>query len=585
MDNMNKFAELGLSESSLLAISKKGFEEPSPIQKMTIPLLMQNEKDIVGQAQTGTGKTAAFGLPIMDKIVEGSGQVQALILTPTRELAIQVAEEMSSFRGGRKISVLPIYGGQSYNRQFSRLESGVEIIVGTPGRLIDHLKRETLDLSHLRFMVLDEADEMLNMGFIDDVEFILSKTPTEKRFLLFSATMPKRIVQLAGNFMGEYEVVKVDPGHLTVDLTDQIYFEVRASDKFEALCRIIDVEPEFYALVFCRTKLKVDHLANALKDRGCYVAALHGDVSQAQRERILDQFKRKRVNILVATDVAARGIDIDDLTHVLNYSIPQDPESYVHRIGRTGRAGKLGTAITFITPSEYRQLMRIQDFSNSEIRKESLPKIKDLIKIKRDRIVAEIKDVIAKDDYNDNMHVANELLAGFPPDTIIAALLTHAYKDEFSSDRYTEISDPRSQRQSRSTRKNQPTDYSPDQEGITRLFIALGRKDDINAQKLVNLIRQEAMVDPNHIRNIQVFDNFSFANVPFQEAEHIINTFRGKGRDKKPLIVAAKAKIETGDRPPRQDNGERKPRPDNGERKPRPDTGKRKQKTRRSKKR
>jgi len=576
MNNMDKFAELGLSESSLLAISNKGFEEPSPIQKMTIPLLIKNEKDIVGQAQTGTGKTAAFGLPIMDMITEGSGKVQALVLTPTRELAIQVAEEMNSFRGGRRIGVLPIYGGQSYNRQFSRLESGVEIIVGTPGRLIDHLKRETLDLSHLRFMVLDEADEMLNMGFIDDVEFILSKTPKEKRFLLFSATMPKRIVQLAENFMSEYEVLKVDPGHLTVDLTDQIYFEVRASDKFEALCRIIDVEPEFYALVFCRTKLKVDHLSNALIDRGCYAAALHGDVSQAQRERILDKFKRKRVNILVATDVAARGIDIDDLTHVLNYSIPQDPESYVHRIGRTGRAGKLGTAITFITPSEYRQLMRIQDFSNSEIRKESLPKIKDLIKIKRERIVSEIKDVIAKDDYHDNMHVANELLTGFPPETIIAALLAHAYKDEFSSDRYTEINDPRSQRESRSQRKNQPNDYSPDQEGITRLFIALGRKDDINAQKLVNFIRQEAMVDPNHIRNIQVFDNFSFANVPFQEAEHIINIFRGKGRDKKPLIVAAKAKTETGDRPPRQDSGNRKPRPD---------SGKRKQKTRRSNKR
>jgi len=574
MNNMDKFAELGLSESSLLAISTKGFEEPSPIQKMTIPLLIKNEKDIVGQAQTGTGKTAAFGLPIMDMITAGSGRVQALILTPTRELAIQVAEEMSSFRGGRRIGVLPIYGGQSYNRQFSRLESGVEIIVGTPGRLIDHLKRGTLDLSELKFMVLDEADEMLNMGFIDDVEFILSKTPAEKRFLLFSATMPNRIVQLAKNFMGDYELVKVDSTQLTVDLTDQIYFEVRASDKFEALCRIIDVEPEFYALVFCRTKLKVDHLANALTDRGCDAAALHGDVSQAQRERILDKFKRKRVNILVATDVAARGIDIDDLTHVLNYSIPQDPESYVHRIGRTGRAGKLGTAITFITPSEYRQLMRIQDFSNSEIRKESLPKIKDLIKIKRERIVDEIKEVIARDNYHDNMHVANELLEGFQPEMIIAALLTHAYKDEFSTDRYTEISEPGNKRPS-SPRNHSVSDYSPDQEGITRLFIALGRKDDINAQKLVNFIRQEAMVDPNHIRNIQVFDNFSFANVPFQEAEHIINTFRGKGRDKKPLIVAAKAKTETGDRPPRHDSGDRRPRPD---------SGKRKQKTRRSNK-
>jgi ATP-dependent RNA helicase DeaD len=574
MNKLEKFAELGLSESSLLALSKKGFEEPSPIQKLTIPLFLQNEKDIVGQAQTGTGKTAAFGLPIMDNIEEGSGKVQALIMAPTRELAVQVAEEMSSFRGGRDIGVLPIYGGQSYNVQLSRLHRGVEIIVGTPGRVIDHLKRGTLDISNLKFMVLDEADEMLSMGFIDDVEFILSKTSKEKRFLLFSATMPQRIQQLASKFMGEYEFVHVETTQLTVDQTDQIYFEVRASDKFEALCRIIDVEPEFYALIFCRTKLKVDHLSNALKDRGCEVAALHGDVSQSQRERILDQFKRKRVNILVATDVAARGIDINDLTHVLNYSIPQDPESYVHRIGRTGRAGKDGTAITFITPSEYRQLMRIQQFSNSEIRRESLPTIQDLIKIKRERIVSEIKDVIERKDYHDNMHVANELLADFEPDLIISALLSHAYKDEFSSHRYTEISEPgkkhrdggggdsrRSRDRGRDRGRDRDSEYSPDQEGITRLFIALGRKDGITAQKLVNLIRTEAMVEPNLIRNVKVFDNFSFANVPFQEAEHIINTFRGKGRDRKPLIVQAKAKTENGSPNPNPHAGKRKPAP------------------------
>ncbi len=549
MNKLEKFAELGLSDSSLRVLREKGFEEPTPIQKLTIPLLLKNEKDIVGQAQTGTGKTAAFGLPIMDIIQEGSGKVQALILIPTRELAVQVAEEMNSFRGGRNIGVLPIYGGQSYTQQFRRLEKGVEIIVGTTGRIIDHLKRGTLDLTEIKFVVLDEADEMLNMGFLEDVEFILSKTPSEKRFLLFSATIPKRIQELAEKFMGDYEAIKINSEQLTVDLTDQIYFEVRASDKFEALCRIIDVEPEFYALIFCRTKLDVDHLANALKDRGCDADALHGDISQAQRERILDQFKKKKTNILVATDVAARGIDIVDLTHVLNYSIPQDPESYVHRIGRTGRAGKQGTAITFITPSEYRQLMRIQQVSKSEIRMESLPTIKDLIRINKDRIVSEIKDVITQKDYHDNMHVANELLAEFPPDIIISALLSHAYKDEFSTDRYTEIAEPGKRRQSRTQKLS---DYSPDQEGITRLFIALGRKDDINPQKLVNLIRQEAMVEPNHIRNVQVFDNFSFANVPFQEAEHIINIFRRKGKNKKPLIAEAKEKSEPAKQPLKQ---------------------------------
>jgi ATP-dependent RNA helicase DeaD len=545
MSKIENFAELGLSEKSLLAISKKGFEEPSPIQKLTIPLFLKNEIDIVGQAQTGTGKTAAFGLPILDLIQENSGKVQAMILAPTRELAVQVAEEMNSYRGGRNIGILPIYGGQSYDQQLRRLRKGVEIVVGTPGRVIDHLNRGTLKLNELKFMVLDEADEMLNMGFIDDVELILSKTPEEKRFLLFSATMPKRIIQLAGKFMSNYEVVKVQSKQLTVDLTDQIYFEVRSSDKFEALCRIIDVEEEFYALVFCRTRLKVDHLASALRDRGYDAAALHGEISQAQRERILDQFKRKRISILVATDVAARGIDIVELTHVLNYSIPQDPESYVHRIGRTGRAGKQGTAITFITPSEYRKLMQIQHVSKSEIRKESLPKVKEVIKLKRKRITDELEQIINSGNYIDNMHVANELLGKYSPDKVISALLSHAYKDEFSAERYTEIIDPR--KQSRRSRDKGP-EFSPDQQGITRLFIALGRKDDVNAKKLVNLIRQEAMVDPNLIRNVQVYDNFSFANVPFQEAEQIIKTFRGRGKGKKPLIVEAKEKDSSADK-------------------------------------
>jgi len=539
MSNLEKFENLGLSEQSLLAISKKGFEEPSPIQKLTIPSLLKNEKDIVGQAQTGTGKTAAFGLPIMDKIIENTGKVQALIIAPTRELAVQVAEEMNSYQGGRSIGILPVYGGQSYDQQFRRLKKGVDIIVGTPGRLIDHLNRKTLNLDDLKFMVLDEADEMLNMGFIEDIELILSKTPKEKRVLLFSATMPQRIVQMAEKFMGEYKVIKVQSKQLTVNLTEQIYFEVRNSDKFEALCRIIDVEKEFYALVFCRTKLQTDHLAKALINRGYDAASLHGDISQVYRERILSQFKKKHVTILVATDVAARGIDINDLTHVLNYSIPQDPESYVHRIGRTGRAGKQGTAITFITPSEYRKLMNIQRISKSEIRKESLPKVKHLIEMKRKRIVEEINEIIVSGKFDGNMHVANELLEQYPADQVIASLLTHAYKDEFSPDKYTKIIEMGKRHNTNSSRR---PDTSPDQKGITRLFIALGRKDKMDPHKLVKLIQKEAMVEPHLIRNIEIYDNFSFANVPFKEAEHIIEIFRIRDRDKKPLIEKAKGK-------------------------------------------
>jgi ATP-dependent RNA helicase DeaD len=529
MEQTIKFDDLGLSEEILQVIKRKGFETPSPIQAQTIPLLLKNEKDIIGQAQTGTGKTAAFGLPILEKIKK-NGITQALILAPTRELAVQVAEEISSLRTDRSIGILPVYGGQSIDTQLRRLKKGVEIVVGTPGRIMDHLRRGTLKINQLSFMVLDEADEMLNMGFIEDIETILSQTNEDKRILLFSATMPQRIKLLAQNFMGEYEEVKVTTKRLTVDLTDQIYFEVNNSDKFEALCRIIDIEPEFYALIFCRTKLDAQNLGNKLSDRGYDSAALHGDISQAQRERILAQFKKKRVRILAATDVAARGIDINDLTHVLNYSLPQDPESYVHRIGRTGRAGKRGTAITFITPSEYRKLMHIQKSANAEIRKEKIPKVKQLINMKRTRIIGEINEILEGGNFNDNLHIAYELLGEHKPDEVIAALLTHAYKDEFSPEKYASIREVGSRKDN----------YSPDLKGTTRLFIALGNNDKYTKKKLMELIYKETNIDGKLIYDIKVYDNFSFANVPFAEAEQIIEAFRKMGRDKKPLIVKAK---------------------------------------------
>ncbi|MBC8384454.1 MAG: DEAD/DEAH box helicase [Candidatus Cloacimonetes bacterium] len=529
MEKEYNFYELGLSEEILEVIKQKGFETPSPIQALTIPLLLKNEKDIIGQAQTGTGKTAAFGLPIIENM-ENSGITQVLVLTPTRELAIQVAEEMMSLRTNHDIGILPVYGGQSIEGQLRRLKKGVEIVVGTPGRILDHLKRRTLKIDRLSYLVLDEADEMLNMGFIEDIEKILSNTNEDKRMLLFSATMPKRIVKLAQKFMGEFEEIKVSTEGLTVDLTDQIYFEVNSSDKFEALCRIIDIEKEFYALIFCRTKLKAQHLGNALSDRGYDAAALHGDISQNQRERILEQFRKKRISILAATDVAARGIDIQELTHVLNYSIPQDPESYVHRIGRTGRAGKTGTAITFITPSEYRKLMHIQKTANAEIRKEKIPKVKQLINMKRKRIIGEIGEIIESRTFDDNLPIANDLLGDNKPEEIIAALLTHAYKDDFSPEKYAKIRDV----------KDRKENYSPDLKGTTRLFIALGNKDNINKRKLADIIKKETMIDSRLIRDIKVYDNFSFANVPFAEAEEIIEAFRKMGRGNKPLIVEAK---------------------------------------------
>ncbi|PKL13993.1 MAG: RNA helicase, partial [Spirochaetae bacterium HGW-Spirochaetae-6] len=324
MEKLTAFEALGLSAETIKALALKGFEEPTPIQEKTIPLLLAGGRNLIGQAQTGTGKTAAFGLPLIEKIAPDERDVQALILVPTRELAIQVAEEISSFKGKRRLQILPVYGGQSIDQQLRRLKKDVHIVVGTPGRIIDHIQRGTLKLANIKYMILDEADEMLNMGFIEDVEHILEQTPKEKTMLLFSATMPDEILRMAKKYMGDYETIKIKNQQMTTELTDQIYFEVNEEDKFEALSRIIDIEDEFYGLIFCRTKVDVDNVTSKLLDRGYEAEALHGDVSQHQRERILKKFKSQQLNILVATDVAAWGIDINDLSHVINFALPQD---------------------------------------------------------------------------------------------------------------------------------------------------------------------------------------------------------------------------------------------------------------------
>lgn len=527
---MTKFEELGLSKETLSALKKKGFEEPTPIQEKTIPILMKEDKDVIGQAQTGTGKTAAFGIPIIEDLEHNKGNdVQALILTPTRELAVQVAEEINSLKGRRKLFVLPVYGGASIDHQIKGLERGADIVVGTPGRVIDHLNRGTLKLNNLKFMILDEADEMLNMGFIEDVEKILSETNQDKKMLLFSATMPKKILNLAKKFMKNYEIITVEDEQLTTDLTDQIYFEVRNSDKFEALCRIVDVEKEFYGLVFCRTKVNVENVASKLIDRGYSAEALHGDISQNQRERILKKFKNKNINILVATDVAARGIDINNLTHVINYSLPQNPESYVHRIGRTGRAGQQGTAITFVTPEEYRKLAFIKRYAQTNIRKEKIPEIKDIISIKKQRIKNELKEIIEKNDYEEYLNLAKEMIKENSPEKSIAALIKLSFSEELSEESYNEIKE-----------------VNIDKSGKTRLFVALGREKGYDAKKLAEYIQKETKVDQNKIRDIKIMDNFSFVTVPFEEAEIILGIFQKQKRGRKSLVEKAK---------PRQSDG------------------------------
>jgi len=520
------FNDLGLSENALNAISEKGFEEPTIIQALTIPVMLSDETNIIAQAQTGTGKTAAFGLPLIEMINTHSKMVQALVLVPTRELAIQVSEEINSLTGDKAVKTIPVYGGQSIDLQLRELKRGVHIVVGTPGRIIDHLNRKTLKLGKIEHLILDEADEMLNMGFIDDIEEIMKYTNSDKRTLLFSATIPGRIKDLARKYMDGYEFLAVKKARPTTHLTEQLYFEVKSSEKFEALCRIIDIEDKFYGLLFCRTKNEVDSLAAHLVDRGYDAEAIHGDISQQQRERTLEKFKKKRVNILVATDVAARGIDVHNLTHVINYSLPQDPDSYIHRIGRTGRAGKEGTAITLISPNEYKRLMFIQRIAKTDIKKSKVPEVKDIIKAKRKKIYNDLVDIL-DDGVDAKYHLwAKNLLIDKNPTEMLAAVLNYCFEDELNPDAYEDI------------RANGAKREQIDKKGKARLFVALGKQDRMNAKKLVGLIRSKASIKPKLISDVRVMDTFSFITVPSDKADKIVVSFREKGH--KPLISHAR---------------------------------------------
>ncbi len=518
----NAFKKFGLSEATLQALQRKGFEEPTPIQEAVIPVLMNETCDIIGQAQTGTGKTAAFGIPLLEKLIPHAKHVQTLILTPTRELAMQVSQEINSMRGNKELSIYPVYGGQSIEMQLRQLRKGIDIVVGTPGRVIDHLERGTLKLDNISHMILDEADEMLNMGFIADVEKILSHTNRDKRVMLFSATMPEAILNLAKNYMHDYKFLAMRKDQLTTSLANQIWFEVDDRDKFEALCRIIDAEKEIYGLIFCRTKNDTADLADRLINRGYDAEALHGDITQHQREKVLDKFKRKKLSLLVATDIAARGIDISNLTHVINFSLPQDPESYVHRIGRTGRAGKQGTAITFVTPEEYRKLATIKEFANTDIRKQKLPEAQEIIKIRKTRILEELAESMKKDS-KDFVEMAKLLVGKKNALDVVAGLLKHYHGKNLDMGIYDDISG-----------------VPADTRGTTRLFVALGRNHNMGPRDIVSFIEKETSVPASRISDVTIRDSFSFVTVSFGDAEVIIDIFHKKKNGSRSLVEHAK---------------------------------------------
>lgn len=389
------FEDLGLDEQTLAAVARKGFVTPSPIQVLAIPRLLNGDANVIARARTGTGKTAAFGLPLVQKLRDGSSSVQALILEPTRELAMQTCTEMQSFTEGRSPRTCVVYGGASMGQQIRDLKRGAEIVVGTPGRIQDHLERGTLDISKIEYFILDEGDEMLDMGFIDDIEAIFEKANPASRILLFSATMPAPILKIAQKFMGEYEIVEEEGVVDEPLLIEQKYWVVRESEKIEALVRLIDFSDDFYGLVFTQTKMDADNVCRQLDEKGYEVAALHGDIAQNQREKILARFRTRKTRILVATDVAARGIDISGLSHVVNYSLPFDGATYVHRIGRTGRAGSAGTAVTFVRPEERRKLGYMQNTvrksTKGELKEESVPTVDEVLDKKRARLFEQLK--------------------------------------------------------------------------------------------------------------------------------------------------------------------------------------------------
>ncbi|MCE2687081.1 MAG: DEAD/DEAH box helicase [Rickettsiales bacterium] len=598
MSNEIKFSDLGLSPEMMERLNNKGFENATPIQAQAIPFLLTQNQDLIGKAQTGTGKTAAFGIPIIEQLKPNSKKVQAIILAPTRELAMQVSEELNSFYL-LKNRIIAVYGGQPIEKQIMQLKKGVDIVVGTPGRIIDHIERKTIDLSQISHLVLDEADEMLNMGFVEDIETILKSAPANRKTILFSATMPSHIENLAKKYMKNYQIISVinrsDSGKTNIE---QSLLVVDNSDKFEALFRIIENEDKFYGMVFCRTKMDADDISSKLIARSLSSEALHGNVSQSQREKILQKFRNKKINILVATDVAARGIDVDNLTHVVNYSLPQDTESYVHRIGRTGRAGKKGIAITIITPSEHRKAMEIQRVTNNKLNSYELPTVDNIVSSKKQKIKSNIIESVASIDPS-TLELAREVMTdcGEDNEQIIAALLKMAFRNQLDKSKFRELRQvsirPRDNNSSfggssykssnygggrnssfgnRSSRFNEGSSrdrgysrfnegssrdkgssrsfnssqasYSNDSnyndDGSIRLFIAKGKNDNFDELSLTSFIKKETGVDYKNINNIKILDQFSFFAAEAKEAKKILDIFQQKSQNGKSLITRAK---------------------------------------------
>ena len=529
---MKTFRDLGIREDILEAIEKKGYQNPSPIQERVIPVFLTGDKDIIWQAQTWTWKTASFGIPLLQLIDSKAKTTKAIILCPTRELAIQVSDEINSFSPDNKISTLLLYGGNPIRDEIRELKNKPNIIIWTPWRVIDHLNKWRLHLEDLEYFVLDEADEMLNIWFREEIEEIMKSTPKNKKTLLFSATMPKAIMDIVKNYMQDYDLISVKAENMTNTNIDQKYFEVRRESKFDALTRIIELQENFYAIIFCKTKLDVDELASRLMNAGYLAEWIHWDIEQKMREKILARFKSKKTKILVATDVAARWIDVNDVTHVVNYSLPENPEIYTHRIWRTARAGKTWTAITFISNSERRRIFFFENVIKAKIKREVLPSISEVIEAKKWNLVENVKSLIEEKDCRDYIDLSRELLEiENDAEMIISALIKKFYWNQLKEENYAEIKqDFRTEKSSKSSSWE------------NRLFVAKWRKSWIsNPWDLLNFLWTEAWISMKNAWKIEIFNDFSYINVPEYEAEIILQVFKQQNK-RKPVVVKAKAK-------------------------------------------
>ena len=533
-----KFDELNIDERILRAIEDMGFEETSPIQTQAIPAVCEGI-DVVGQAQTGTGKTAAYTIPMLMKIDPQIKKPQAIVLCPTRELAVQVAEEIRKLaKYMSDIKVLPVYGGQEIVRQIKSLKTGVQIIVGTPGRVMDHMRRKTVKFDNINMVILDEADEMLDMGFREDMETILTETPEDRQTVMFSATMPKAIMDIARNFQKDARIIKVVRKELTVSNIEQFYYEVRPKNKTEVLCRLIDIYNPRLSVVFFNTKRQVDELISELKGRGYFADGIHGDMKQQQRDRVMDDFRSGKVDILIATDVAARGIDVDDVDMVFNYDIPQDEEYYVHRIGRTGRAGRSGMALSFISGKEVYKLKDIERYCKTKILAKPVPSLDDVKNTKLDNMFDKIRQTIEEGGLTDMVNLVEEHVnqEEYTSMDMAAALLKMLIGDTL--DREDEVEEFH-------------FDTDKDDSRMVRLFINIGKKDKIKPANILGAIAGESGMPGKLVGAIDMMDNYTFVDVPAIHAEKILkamndnvqikgrrvnvekaNQSRGKGRGK-----------------------------------------------------